>query len=350
VPNKVIVSLVSQFSPPIDTFPKGHERLNVEFLDGSRVWVNPEAPMGKNWAFALEQLQSVNLPVYIEADPETQELRDLQVPISGRLALLRRRAGGLRIALEGSVCCLSVLRESNPAYRVFEQLLVEAEQRGRAVTLTRRTGEGIIDARLSSVRPTPPRPCIPFLLSAETLPPITTDVLNEMFALVYPSQDCVPSACTRPCIPFRFPDCGCEARAHEMCKLILESGKNVLPGKVFNIGALTVKTANSPNPGCKVCWPCHIAPRLTVIKDGGGTETMIIDPSLFTDGPVTLRKWLSVQGVHYQVFQTAWECYEPNFETRGFCSDPDYSQTTQTLALCRAALAARNPPPPYSCA
>jgi hypothetical protein len=304
--------------------------------------------MGKNWTFALQQLHSVNLPVYIEVDPETQAVRDLQVPIRGRIAALRRRAGGLRIALDGSVCCWSVLRESNPDYRGFEQVLMEAQQGEVAVTLTRKTGEGTIDVRLSPMPPVPPTPTIPFLYSGETLPPVTMDVVNEMFALVYDGQDCDPRACTPTCIPFQFPDCGCEARAHQMCKLMLASGRDVLPGKLFSVGALTVQTANSPS--CKVSWPCHIAPRLTVDKIGGGIETMIIDPSLFRGGPVTQQKWLSVQSATPpQVFPTSWECYEPNFLAGGYCTDPDYTKTNSLLAACRAALAARNPPPPYHC-
>ena len=106
-----------------------------------------------------------------------------------------------------------------------------------------------------------------------------------------------------PCIPFMYPDDGCWARAHEMCRLMQNQGLN--PRKVWIQGHLHVNTTNHPltvypppapppDPDCAVNWGWHVAPtlcvRVTWLWWLGVHREMVIDPSLFTT-PVTQDDW-----------------------------------------------------------
>ena len=100
-----------------------------------------------------------------------------------------------------------------------------------------------------------------------------------------------------PCIPFLYPDNGCWARAHEMCRLMIAMGLS--PRKVWIMGSLQAATRNRQElPGqlglaCRAdlvrALPALVAVVLVV-------QRMVIDPSLFTDGPVTVAYWKGLQG------------------------------------------------------
>jgi hypothetical protein len=87
---------------------------------------------------------------------------------------------------------------------------------------------------------------------------------------------CNPLTVPPPCIPFLYPDDGCWARAHEMCRLMVNMG--LPPRKVWidhSYGVLLqVSTKNNPN--CYVEWGWHVAPTLCVrgpsFWHGGGTD------------------------------------------------------------------------------
>lgn len=95
-------------------------------------------------------------------------------------------------------------------------------------------------------------------------------------------------------IPFKYPDDGCYARAHEMVS-ILEKEMGLKVGKVFLKGGenypLKVKTANHPS-GC-VNWTYHVAPYL-YLREKGEKRPMVLDPSLFTK-PEPVMSWAKYQ-------------------------------------------------------
>lgn len=93
-------------------------------------------------------------------------------------------------------------------------------------------------------------------------------------------------------IPFKYPEDGCYARAHEMSRLLEQKG--ILTGKVFIEGSLRVETSNSPKG--YVEWWYHVAPVLLVEKDGK-QEVYVIDPSIF-DRPVPAEEWYAIQTKH----------------------------------------------------
>jgi len=156
------------------------------------------------------------------------------------------------------------------------------------------------------------------------------------------ATSCDPLTVPAPCIPFLYPDDGCWARAHEMCRLMINMG--LTPKKVWIQGSLYVSTRNKPN--CYVQWYWHVAPTLCVRGPGVfQTQHMVIDPSLFTT-PVSKPTWKGVQG-------------DPNATLSDTDAsdylwgntDPNYVQTNYFLAIYRLQLqnrALQQGPPPYA--
>jgi len=157
---------------------------------------------------------------------------------------------------------------------------------------------------------------------------------------------CAPLTVPPPCIPFLYPDNGCWARAHEMCRLMIAMGLS--PRKVWIMGRLEAATRNRTN--CKVNWAWHVAPTLCVRCRPWWlrfwTHRMVIDPSL-TDGPVTVAYWKGLQGD-----PNATLTYTAASDYYWGSTDPSYTQTNIDLATYRLALQNRSNgpdgPPPYA--
>jgi hypothetical protein len=175
--------------------------------------------------------------------------------------------------------------------------------------------------------------------------PTAQAVFNTMAATT-----CAPATAPPPCIPFLYPDDGCWARAHEMCRLMIQAGYSPAKVWIYASSSLHVKTANHPN--CNVYWGWHVAPTLKVDMGSGVIETMVIDPSLFYE-PVRFYQWKSVQGdtnasleesdasVYHRSSGGAYVTYD----------DASYTQTQYDLNYWgRNPLklrCAQNGPPPY---
>lgn len=158
---------------------------------------------------------------------------------------------------------------------------------------------------------------------------------------------CNPLSVPAPCVPFLYPDDGCWAWSHEMCRLLI--GMGLSPRKVWIDcsagGRLHVSTKNNPN--CFVKWGWHVAPTLCV----RGTsilhaERMVIDPSLF-GGPVSRSTWKGVQGDPGATLTDT----DASVFWHGGGTDPTYSASNAILAQYRLALQNRANqfgPPPYA--
>ena len=160
------------------------------------------------------------------------------------------------------------------------------------------------------------------------------------------ATSCDPLAVPPPCIPFLYPDDGCWARAHEMCRLML--GMGVRPKKVW-IEANTLLHVNTRNnPACFVEWGWHVAPTLCVRGPlFFQSQEMVIDPSLFTT-PVSKSTWKGVQG---DPGATLTDTDGSIYWLWGSGTDPAYTQTNYYLNVYRLALQARAVwagPPPYA--
>lgn len=181
---------------------------------------------------------------------------------------------------------------------------------------------------------------------------VTPARAQQLFALCR-SHLCCPASAPAPCIPFLYPDDGCWARAHEMCRLMIADGAT--PAKVWISGSLEVQSANKPGPvvpcgQCQVCWGWHVAPTLQV-STFAGVETWVVDPSLFTEA-VPQATWAGVQGDPSATLVASsadfFTLSPPTFSTT---TDPTYTQTNATLQQYRDILKLRSAgpdgPPPY---
>lgn len=370
-PNAV-VSTIIRIDPPLDRAPvemlRAAAGISVELEGGLKARLDPANTRSPGFATLLDALGKQRLPVYLEIEPSTSVITRLLIPQIARVASLSPiDTGVLGVDLYPSHA-RHVVRRDRPDFDVLERDLREALRSGEPLIVTEDDGHGIIDIRPFKPGPDGPLPPPPFPSLPKPLPwpwrwfsewlrriwqiwcwpwrcfrctsmARATQVFNAMSA-----TSCAPLTVSAPCIPFLYPDDGCWARAHEMCRLIRNQG--LTPKKVWIQGRLYVSTKN--NPLCGVWWGWHVAPTLCVRGPQlFQTQEMVIDPSLF-NSPVTKATWKSLQG-------------DPNASltaTDGSIywlwsgdTDPGYLKTNDRLAYYRLRLQSRAiqvGPPPYT--
>jgi hypothetical protein len=345
-----IKSLDPQLSPSLRIV---EARVKVTFEGDQVAYLDPKSEFSVTFAEVLRELHQFSRNVYVEVDPESQTISDVQVPATGRVADLQEKSGGdVNFTLDSSQHRYR-LPPSNPLYHKFVEALREAYRRNATIILTEKAEEPeIVDIRLTE---NPPQPAPPKAggtapaLQLLRLQPVTMERARELFRTVN-RQSCNPRTGAPPCIPFLYPHGGCTARAHQMCRLMIAAG--VEPSKVWNFGDLKVKTPNEPS--CEASWWFHVAPVVQVTtEDSLDPQPYVIDPSLFGE-PVPAERWLAVQGdCNSRPLTTSSAPFIPVMQGGGFEYDPTYSQTMKLLAQCRASLRRRcgahgPPPPPYA--
>ncbi len=113
------------------------------------------------------------------------------------------------------------------------------------------------------------------------------EALDQLFAKIK-SEACTDTSIVKDtCITFRYPVDGCFARAHKMRKIV--ENNNYFCEKQFVYGYLRAKDKEKD---CCVEWSYHVAV-LVKYQDSIGAviKKLIIDPSLFKNGPVTAETW-----------------------------------------------------------
>jgi len=371
MPNpNAIVSSFMRFDPPLDRAPaemlRSEGGLSVELGGGRRVRFDPTNPSSAGFIQILEGLSKLRRPVYLEIDPATSVITRLLIPHVTRVLGIRPAdQGGLDVELELSHA-RHILRRDLSDFAEMEQLLANAARSKQLLIVTEDDAHNIIDIRSFSPGddwPLPPLPSpefpprlpwprrwISWLIDWIRYWPFwpwcwccmsmakAQQTFNAMSA-----TSCDPLTIPVPCIPFLYPDDGCWARAHEMCRLMINMGLS--PRKVWIQGILHTATRNNPN--CYVNWGWHVAPTLCVWGPMVfQTQTMVVDPSLFAT-PVSEMTWKSVQR---DPSATLTETDASDYLWGA--TDPTYSQTDYYLAFYRLQLQLRattpNGPPPYA--
>ncbi|MFY7974851.1 MAG: protein-glutamine glutaminase family protein [Rubrivivax sp.] len=332
--------------------------------------LDPKDPRTPAYAEVLESLRQRSGLVYAETDPSTGRIQRLLLPRLGRvLSAERDTAGDLALSLDHSHARLR-LPAGHGDFAAFEGVLREALLSRAPVLVTVDDRLGVIDIRL----PLPGWPLPPLLPPFPDVPPprepsflrwlierfwliwrwpwwpwwwfgcLSLSRANQVFAQMQ-ATSCAPLTTPAPCIPFLYPDDGCFARAHEMCRLMIAMGLE--PQKVWIRGRLRTPTRN--HPACHVLWGWHVAPTLCVRGNWFWMrQTVVIDPSLFA-GPVSKTTWKSVQGDPSATLDDTSP--EPYFHVGGDVFDPGYTMTQQHLIEYRTELRLRSinqGPPPYA--
>lgn len=367
MPNpNAVVSHVVRIEPPLDRAPAEllrAERGLVILLAGERrARLDPADARSAGLAVVLDGLRAQRLAVYLEIDPAQDTITRLLIPLVSYVLGVREAGdGALDVELAHSHA-RHVLRRSLPDFELLQQRLRDAQRSGAVVVVTEDDAHDIIDVRdflpgPDGPRP-PPRPPVP-------LPPSAfVDLLRHIwYWRLWPwwwfgcisharaqqvfdamsATSCAPLTVPAPCIPFMYPDNGCWARAHEMCRLMIAMG--LAPRKVWIDGSLHTPSRNKPN--CVVDWYWHVAPTLCVRgRWFFRRNTMVIDPSLFT-APVPEATWKGVQGDPAATLTpSAATLYRRSNET-----DPTYAKTNADLAYYRLQLQNRSVTvgaPPYA--
>jgi hypothetical protein len=373
MPNpNAIVSTSFRLDPPLDRAPAEQLRreggISVE-LEGRRVRLDPADERSVGFAQILDGLSKLNLPVYVEVDPATEAVTRLLVPTVGRVVGVGSGEQALDVELDTSHA-RHTLRLGGPDTAELEARLREAEKQGRHVILVEDDAHEILDVRdftPDPERPLPPFPPIPVPLPRPEPFWLIRWLRRLWWWLCWPwwwwrcpsgakaqqvfdamaATTCNPLTVPPPCIPFMYPDDGCWARAHEMCRLMI--GMGLSPRKVWIDHSqgywLHVSTKN--NPSCYVEWGWHVAPTLCVRgRRFFSTSRMVIDPSLFTT-PVSKATWKGVQGDPAATLTDTG----PEQFWHGGGDDPSYTASNQILAQYRLALQTRAlqaGPPPYA--
>ncbi len=348
MPNpNAIVALITRVEPPL-----------VEFEGERTARLDPADRRSRGFAEILEELRRMRAPAYVEVEGDTRAIARLLIPLVARVAnILLGESSDALIDLEVSHA-RHVLKRANPEFETMLRALRDALANSAWLTVTETDDHEIIDVRPSRHPPEPVRGepkgvlaglwrWLKWLLRCLMHRCVKPKKAEEMFNLVS-AQSCNPTTVPPPCIPFLYPDDGCWARAHEMCRLMIAAG--VTPRNVWIFGSLHANTRNNPN--CQVFWGWHVAPTLCIKrKRFGPIEETVIDPSLFT-GPVSKPTWKGVQGdPNAQLKASDASAYfhaSLPFQPK---TDPTYTQTVQDLNLYRLKLKNRSlqfGPPPYA--
>ena len=370
-PNSVVSSIV-RFDPPLDRPPAEMVRteggLGVELEGGRVARLDPENPRSTGYAQVLEGLFKLRSPVYLELDPKTSAITNLLIPEVTRVHAVREdEGGGLIVELERSHG-RHLLPPDAPDFEDLAGRLREAMRAGGVVILTEDDAHNILDIRGYTPGPEGqlppfPKPELPKdyfdlreFLDRFWLWPwwpwwwfrcVSMKKAQQVFDAMS-ATSCSPLTVPPPCIPFLYPDDGCWARAHEMCRLMIAMG--LRPKKVWIQGNLHVDTKNNPN--CYVNWGWHVAPTLCVRKLKPwwfGTEELVVDPSLFIT-PISKAGWKGVQG---DPSATLTDSDASIYYLWGSVTDPLYTDTNIQLNKYRLKLQTRainfGPPPYASC-
>jgi hypothetical protein len=372
-----VVSTIARFEPalerPAAEVLREARALTVELEDGQQVRLEADDPRSTGFAQVLEGLSRLRLPVYLELDPEMETIDRLLIPHVTRIGGVRQiDEGALDVKLESSHA-RHFLRPTVADFDEFATLLRRALREGLPIVVTETEEHEIIDVR--AYTPTPAAPPLPFPFpepKVHWLSPLWRSVLRKLWlspwsplswgACVSPTKaeqafyvvnttSCDPLTVPRDCIPFLYPDGGCWARAHEMCRLMIQN-LGLRPSKLWIYGDLDVDTRN--NPLCSVSWIWHVAPTLCVRHRRYGwllaeRKIMVIDPSLFF-GPVDEATWLGAMGDPDARLERSGAHVYRTSRAWGYGEDPTYEITRRDLELYGLRLLSRSiqfGPPPY---
>jgi len=360
------VSIVIRMDLPAGRSPAEELRagrgVSVELESGRRARLDPADQRSVGFARILDTLSKDRLLAYLEIDPESSTITGVFIPRLTRVLAINPLDEGLVVRLARSHAP-HVLRRGSPDFDELEPRLREALRTGDTVILTENADYDIIDVRyatgpgdskgltrapLTAKLVEPKKPwwsyLIPWLTCASSAK--AQQVFDTMSATT-----CDPVTVSAPCIPFLYPKDGCFARAHEMCRLMINMG--LKPGKVWIEGNLHVETKNSPT--CQVVWDWHVAPTLCVRGSRFlQTEELVIDPALF-ETPVSKETWKGKQGDPNATLKDTGVAIYFDAEITDISSDmldPNYVDSNQDLIYYRARLVEQTEvygPAPYAC-
>lgn len=221
----------------------------------------------------LSLLKEIDHPVRAELS-DANVVLDLIVPEVGVVqALWPEEDGTVTVDLSGSAAPL-VLRPDLPRFTQLLGDLERAMHEREPLIVSTTDDQEILDFQYGELKP---RPAAEPLTGDEVLAGMTIvdpGRAEDLFTALATENCPIPTG-RHLCIPFRYPDNGCWARAERMCDLLREQ-HNVEAGKVWLFGRLRAHTENRRD--CRIRWRFHVAP--VVRLDTGPRDLLVLDPSV----------------------------------------------------------------------
>ena len=334
----------------------------VSFKGGRQGWLDGGNPETARLAMFLRYVEGRSVPVLASLSGEGA-VEALMVSRLAKVLGVESVEHGIEVALEGSHAAHTLTPDSNPRFDDLHAALRRAHQSGSLVSVTETPDDyEIVDVR--DVDPACTRGNagvvavahrVPAAGGVTAMPPLTTlpkqDADDRFTAMT--GETCSVNAIGGDCIPFLYPNDGCQARAHRMCEVL--ANISVTAGKVWLFGSgyprratLLARTRNSPR--CKVRWLYHSAAVVQVAMPGG-LELRVFDPSLFGHH-VSPEEWKSVQGDVQARLEFTSAAVRDQAPNQPIAFDDDFSDTPEDLVAYQARLlnrVARQGPPPYAC-
>lgn len=131
------------------------------------------------------------------------------------------------------------------------------------------------------------------------------DVTKQIFYSISAIKEAFDYISYSSAIEFDFPQGGCQQRAQIM-SLILSKKFNIQHSKIWlfapaalyenNAVTLFVEDKNKLSPDNTVNWNYHLANAVRVQKESGEIDTLIIDPSINRNKPLTINEWFAAMG------------------------------------------------------
>jgi hypothetical protein len=292
----------------------------------------------------LLQMQKFGRPVFLQI--EDRWIVDVRVPQMGRVIMLEREPdpdGWVRFALDSSPQRFRVQAELMTRRA---RALLEASMKFGGVVMVDATGRGAVLHVAEAPFEAWPLAPLPGPEGAQSLGSIAmTRVSRSKVGPLFhqlANASCQLTAIDG-CIPFDYPNTGCNARAHKMCELL--QAQSVSCAKVWVFDPLMSADTKNFQDACQIGWLYHVAPYVRV-SGAGNASVRVLDPSLFTHA-VTLAQF--VAGLHTLVSKVQFS--QAKFYQMGSTggSLPSPNQCDSDLEWLREEAAARIPQPPYPC-
>ena len=218
-----LIDGIRSFSPteenwvakPAENLP---EKVTVSFKTGQRGLLDMKSPRAVHWANIIEQLAKANQPVYVEIDEESKVITRLLIPQVFKVQGLKTDERGDVIVRLMPSSAIHFLLKSDPNFKSIQTTLQNALDNDSPLLITETRDEHeIIDARPpieATSEPSHPMPAPP------DDPPISEARAQELYGYMN-AESCNPCSPSSDCIPFKYPDDGCWARAHKMCYMMV---------------------------------------------------------------------------------------------------------------------------------
>ncbi|HOX47090.1 MAG TPA: hypothetical protein PK668_26085 [Myxococcota bacterium] len=147
-PESVVVDLVVALSAPVDGV------VTADLRDRADVTLEVGTARGDLWRDMLQHSLDNTRPVYLELEPETRRIQDLELPYVSPAHSVDETAEGAEVQLIYSAA-IHFLYLTQPKYQAMLALLQDSVTSGASLVVSEKDQVGIVDVRPDTFSATP---------------------------------------------------------------------------------------------------------------------------------------------------------------------------------------------------